>query len=142
MSQNLATGRQEIGVLAQEVEAVFPELVTSWGDKSYKAVAYGKFTAVLIEAVRELRAEKEAQIAALEARLTTKEAQVAALEARLTVLEQAIGRYNAAGPVSSSVLPGRWALAGGLFLAGLVFVRRWHLGRLPQSSCRDTSQRT
>jgi hypothetical protein len=53
-----STGRREIGVIAQEVEAVFPEVVTSWGD-NYKAVDYGKLSAVLIEAVKELKAEND-----------------------------------------------------------------------------------
>jgi hypothetical protein len=54
-----STGHREIGVIAQEVEAVFPELVTTWGDEDYRAVDYGRLTGVLIEAVRELRAENE-----------------------------------------------------------------------------------
>ena len=52
-----STGRREIGVIAQEVEAQFPELVTHWGDQEYHAVDYGRMTAVLIEAVKELCAE-------------------------------------------------------------------------------------
>ncbi len=55
-----STGRREIGLIAQEVEAAFPELVSTWGEEGYKAVDYGRLTAVLIEAVRELRAENEA----------------------------------------------------------------------------------
>jgi hypothetical protein len=52
-----STGHREIGVIAQEVEAVFPELVTTWGDEGYRAVDYGRLTGVLIEAVRELKEE-------------------------------------------------------------------------------------
>ncbi len=48
-----STGHREIGVIAQEVEEVFPELVTRWGDKDYRAVDYGRLSAVLIEAVKE-----------------------------------------------------------------------------------------
>jgi hypothetical protein len=47
-------GTHSIGVIAQEVEEVLPELVI--GDDP-KSVAYGNLTAVLIEAVKELRAE-------------------------------------------------------------------------------------
>jgi hypothetical protein len=112
-----ATGRREIGVIAQEVEAVFPELVTTWGDEGYKAVEYGKLTGVLIEAVKELRAEKDAQIVALR---TEKDGQIAALEARLAILEQVVAKHSASGVVTSSVLPGSALLMGGLVLAGLV----------------------
>jgi len=52
-----STGRREIGVMAQEVEDVFPEVVTTWGEEGYKAVDYGRLTAVLLEAVKELKAE-------------------------------------------------------------------------------------
>jgi adhesin HecA-like repeat protein len=59
----------DIGVIAQEVETVFPELVSTVGEREYKAVNYGGLTAVLIEAVKELRAELDAlreRVAALE----------------------------------------------------------------------------
>src|SRR5262249_32649615 len=49
-----STGKRELGVLAQEVSAVFPELVTKWGDENYLAVDYGRLTAVLVEAIKEL----------------------------------------------------------------------------------------
>lgn len=45
----------DIGVIAQEVEAVLPELVNT-RDNGYKAVKYEKLTAVLIQAVKELSA--------------------------------------------------------------------------------------
>ena len=75
-----ATGHTEIGVLAQEVQAVFPELVTSWGDEGYLAVDYGRLTAVLIEAIKELRADQDAEFAALQQRNADLEARVEALE--------------------------------------------------------------
>jgi hypothetical protein len=55
-----STGHREIGVIAQEVEAVFPQLVTTWSDEEYRAVDYSRLTAVLVEAVKELKAENEA----------------------------------------------------------------------------------
>jgi hypothetical protein len=65
-----STGHREIGVIAQEVEAQFPELVTTWGDQNYLGVDYGRMTGVLIEAVKELRQENQSlkeRIEALEA---------------------------------------------------------------------------
>ena len=53
-------GERDIGVIAQEVEAVFPEIVTRPKDGGYMAVEYGKLTPILIEAVKELKAEKDA----------------------------------------------------------------------------------
>lgn len=51
-NQEVHTGH-DIGVIAQEVEAQYPELVHD-RDNGYKAVDYVKLTAVLIEAVKEL----------------------------------------------------------------------------------------
>jgi chaperonin cofactor prefoldin len=51
--------RSQIGLIAQDVEETFPELVHT-DTEGYKAVAYSKLTAVLVEAVKELKAENEA----------------------------------------------------------------------------------
>jgi hypothetical protein len=48
-------GIVEIGVIAQQVEAFLPEMVSI--HKNYKAVAYPRLVAVLIEAVKELSAK-------------------------------------------------------------------------------------
>jgi hypothetical protein len=53
--QNVYEGH-DIGVIAQEVESVFPELVTD-RDNGFKAVKYEKLVAVLIESVKELSAK-------------------------------------------------------------------------------------
>jgi hypothetical protein len=49
------TGKKHIGFIAQEVEAAFPELVST-DDQGYKSVAYGNATAVLVECIKELKA--------------------------------------------------------------------------------------
>jgi hypothetical protein len=46
----------DIGVIAQEIEAVLPELVTT-RDNGYKAVKYEKIVALLIEAIKEQQGE-------------------------------------------------------------------------------------
>ena len=49
-----------LGVVAQEVEEVFPEVVSTYeADQEYMAVHYGGLTSVLIEAVKELKAQNE-----------------------------------------------------------------------------------
>lgn len=57
-SMNFPKGEQ-IGVLAQEVEKVYPELVST-DDKGYKSVNYGQLNAVLIEAIKEQQQQVEA----------------------------------------------------------------------------------
>jgi hypothetical protein len=49
---------RKVGVIAQEVEEVLPEVVTT-GDDGIKGVDYGKMVGVLIEAVKDLKAEVE-----------------------------------------------------------------------------------
>ena len=49
-------GEASVGVIAQEMEKVLPEVVF---DGDYKSVAYGNIVGVLIEAIKELKAEIE-----------------------------------------------------------------------------------
>ena len=58
------SGNPEVGVIAQEVEAVIPELVST-NDQGIKSVKYGNVVAVLIEAIK----EQQAQIDELKAKL-------------------------------------------------------------------------
>ena len=55
---------RHIGIIAQEMEKVFPELVNT-NEDGYKAVAYDKLTAVLLEAVK----EQQDQIETLQKRI-------------------------------------------------------------------------
>jgi len=56
--------KREVGVIAQDVEAVLPEVVSE-NNEGYKVVAYSKLTALLIEAVK----EQQKQIESLEQRI-------------------------------------------------------------------------
>jgi hypothetical protein len=47
---------RDIGVIAQEVEMIFPQLVQT-RDNGYKAVKYEKLVPVLIEAIKDLKRE-------------------------------------------------------------------------------------
>jgi hypothetical protein len=75
------TGRQ-MGFLAQEVEAVLPELVTK-DAKGVKMVSYTDAVPILVEAIKTMKQQKDTEIAELRAKNT-------ALEARLTALEAAL----------------------------------------------------
>ena len=61
----LRDGKSDIGVIAQEVEQVIPEVVKTKktlgldGEEEIKTVDYGKMVGVLINAVNELKAEIE-----------------------------------------------------------------------------------
>ncbi|MGA1826464.1 MAG: tail fiber domain-containing protein, partial [bacterium] len=56
--KDLTDGRK-IGLIAQEVEEVLPEVVST-DDEGYKAVEYGNLVGVLVEAVKELQAQNKA----------------------------------------------------------------------------------
>jgi hypothetical protein len=43
----------KVGVIAQEVEAVLPELILESPEDGFKSVAYAELTAVLINAIKE-----------------------------------------------------------------------------------------
>jgi hypothetical protein len=51
MIKDVHTGK-DIGVIAQEIEAVLPELVVE-RDNGYKAVKYEKLVALLIEGIKD-----------------------------------------------------------------------------------------
>ena len=56
--RNDFNGNEQLGVIAQEVEEVLPQVVlTAKDDMRTKSVDYGRLTAVLIEAVKELSAK-------------------------------------------------------------------------------------
>lgn len=68
--------QRQIGVIAQEVEAAFPELAWNDSDRGFKTLNYGRLVPILIEALKDLRQEKDRQLAALGSK-------VEALERRL-----------------------------------------------------------
>ncbi|MCQ2375801.1 MAG: tail fiber domain-containing protein [Salinivirgaceae bacterium] len=50
--------QKHIGLIAQDVEKIYPELVIT-NDKGYKLVSYENLTPILIEAIKELKTEKD-----------------------------------------------------------------------------------
>ncbi len=75
-------GGERIGVIAQEVEKVFPDWV-SMNKEGYKTVTFRGFEALTVEALRELRDEKDRQIARLRSETADLRERVAELEASL-----------------------------------------------------------
>ena len=57
-SNKIGDDEKSIGVIAQEIEKVVPEVVKE-DDKGMKSVAYGNISGLLIEAIKELKAEIE-----------------------------------------------------------------------------------
>lgn len=63
--------KKHIGVIAQELEAEFPELVNTAED-GFKSVEYSNIAPILIEAMKELKAEKDE----LQTTVTTQQAKI------------------------------------------------------------------
>ena len=78
---------EQIGFIAQEVEQVFPKWVGT-GPDGFKAVTFFGFESLTVQALRELRAEKEAQVADLNRKIADLAAENAAQAARLAALEK------------------------------------------------------
>ena len=74
------------GVIAQELEPIFPQLVGEQQlpdqDQPYKTVAYTEFATIASKAVQELAARTDDQVDELHAALAAKDAQIDALAAR------------------------------------------------------------
>ena len=89
-NQRLGLSGRQTGMIAQDVQQVFPEWVDQDED-GYRYVTFRGFEALTVEALRDLRREKDAQIEVLEAELTEvrveKDLQINELKKRLEQLE-------------------------------------------------------
>ncbi|MBF9220536.1 tail fiber domain-containing protein [Hymenobacter ruricola] len=82
-------GQEQIGLLAQELEQFYPELVRT-DEAGYKSVNYARLTPVLLEALKELAAKNaglETRNNALETQVQQQQASLGSFEQRLRALE-------------------------------------------------------
>ena len=75
--------KADIGLVAQDVEKVFPELVAE-DEQGYKGIAYSKLTAVLIEAIKEQQEAFTRDVADLGDAITVLETENAQLKAMMS----------------------------------------------------------
>jgi hypothetical protein len=92
-----ATGKHEVGVIAEEVGAVVPEVVT-WDKNGEDAqgVDYGRLTALLIEATK----EQQTLIANQQKQITQQQEQIARLTSQVKTIQATI---RAAGQTSPAI---------------------------------------
>jgi hypothetical protein len=83
-------GKYEFGVIAQEVEPLFPDLIGK-GDDGYLTVGNTAFGMIAVKGLQELKIEKDNEIDDLRTDLTQKTAEIADLNARLLALEKLVG---------------------------------------------------
>ncbi|MCB2406859.1 tail fiber domain-containing protein [Hymenobacter lucidus] len=85
-------GTEQVGVLAQEIEKFYPELVST-DAQGYKAVNYAQLTPVLLEALKELHAQLSTQTQRADQAQAAQQADHAALlslQQQLDRLQQAL----------------------------------------------------
>jgi polyhydroxyalkanoate synthesis regulator phasin len=103
--KNDSTGMLQYGLVAEEVERVYPELVTRGTDGKLQSVRYLELTSLLLNELqkqasktRELSERTQAQAAQLHdqaAQLRSKDAELAAQRRRIEALEQQQARFDA-----------------------------------------------
>jgi hypothetical protein len=101
---NDSTGKRQIGFVAQEMEKVFPEFITTSED-GLKAVSYANITAVLLEGIKEQQQKIDNQ-----------QSQIDAQNDRLSLLEKKSGVYQSSGFGFSDSNMGLW-----IFLSASAF---------------------
>lgn len=84
----------QLGLMADEVQQVFPDWVTEDRD-GYRYVTERATTALMVEGLRDLRAEKDAGDAALREQLSKMEAENAELKAKIAEIEKAVAKLKA-----------------------------------------------
>ena len=82
-------GSYEFGVIAQEVEPLFPDMIGK-GDDGYLTVGNSAFGMIAVKGLQELKVETDASLESLSSELEEKDARIADLEARLSALEKLI----------------------------------------------------
>jgi hypothetical protein len=83
--REFAEGRQ-IGFIAQEVEEVLPQVVST-GSDGYLSMDYGRLTPILVEAVKEMKRERDTESAGQQRAIRELRTQNAELRTRLEHLE-------------------------------------------------------
>ena len=81
--------KKDIGVIAQELEKVLPELVDT-DEAGYKSVRYSHLVPVLVEAIK----EQQKQIETLKAEVTDRDGKVQNSENRIKTLESSVSTLS------------------------------------------------
>jgi len=91
-------GREDVGMIAEEVGAVLPEIV-QYEENGVDAMGmdYSKLTPLLVEAVKALKGQVDTQTATHREALSVKDVEIRELKERLGRLEAAVSRMSQKG---------------------------------------------
>jgi len=113
--------RTHLGLIAQEVDQVVPEVVEHSDDPAAPlGLNYSGLVPVLIKAVQ----EQQTTITKNDAEIKKLQAENESLNARLTALEQKMTAGDAASHAESSSSTAPWFLFGGMLVFGLIMVQK------------------
>ena len=103
----MANGKHEVGVIAEEVGAVVPEVVT-WNQngKDAEGVDYSRLTALLIEATK----EQQALIHEQQKQIQAQQAQIAQLASQVKTIRASIESSGRAGSETRTVKAHAWTV--------------------------------
>jgi len=111
----MPTGNTYVGVIAQEMQKIAPYMVGSftYQDTTGKKADYldydaNALTYVLVNAVQEIKKEKDAQIEQLNTRLQEKDARMESLQAQIDQLKQLISNQAATSSAESDAAARLW----------------------------------
>jgi hypothetical protein len=103
----VANGQRDIGMVAEEVGKVVPEVVSYEANgKDARGIDYSRLTALLVEATKEqqdLIRKQQAQIKALQARLDALQAQIARLASRVPMIHASLTSRRGSGSALHTV---------------------------------------
>lgn len=88
---SLHPGGQQIGMLAQDVQKVFPELVSK-DQQGLLSIAYGNFSPIFVEAFK----AQQRQISSQEVKLAARKGEIAALQKEIAALRREVRESNEA----------------------------------------------
>ena len=79
----------QLGVIAQELQPLFPDLVTKGTEpEGYLSVGYGDFASIACKALQEYVTSNDSEVGKLRAQVNERDARIAALEAKLAAQER------------------------------------------------------
>ncbi len=122
-NQNTHPAGEQIGLIAQDVQKAFPELV-SGEDDEHLSLSYSKFTAVLLKGLQEQQTQIDRQRATIDS-LRERVQDIEDVKKRLAIVEarQEAGASRAAGWTGGPIGLLLAALLGGLVTAGVLRFR-------------------
>ena len=88
-------GSVQYGLIAEEVQRLYPELVTSGSDGKVDGVRYDLLPPMLVNEMQKLAREKDAQIAALRRQVASQQKQIDALKKKDAQIDALAERMNA-----------------------------------------------